>query len=1226
MVMHRSSRVFPCATSRVRSGTFLIMCLALVATLTVLAFAFLRTVQSAHTSGDATTCDLLSREAALDGFHHASEYIMRDYVGQDPNSPPKSTTFTYLDSPALAPFTAISGAWVVTGAFASLGSYSVTNFDHDDVDNEHRVYDPISVSYGVGDYGTWGYCEGYITADGRGRYYEPSFYNLPTPSATAVPTVPVPFTNFSASMALPDRADGLFLDDHFVALPDSVSAPLAARKHARYRQRYAVTIIDLDGTFLNNSDPALDYTKITDTDPANISDPVAKRVVATMEAIPTNWMWTDGANGSSSGGTGTSGGLRYQHIYQGRGWASNFDSSAANNHIPQTFPLMYRPQGCAIEFLNGAYSTTKTEKNAMGVNVSVAIPGPNPLPGYAPNLYAANGSTTNYALGPYGVKWGGEVLPAKTSTYPYGTIFMNHVQTGPQYSFRNARIAAMGGETNVADFGSYEGVMGSWSGLYQTPFGQNEMPAAIPGSGAYSGTTLTGTGTQFSQFLHPGSVINVGNQTRVVKSVGGDAQVDVTVPFNGTGANASMALVSRTGGVCNIPITVNLMTTPVNVANGILHGYCPSGVIKQSWYTTVAYPDQAILVATLSGTAVSSVTVGNYSKPPSIPLPGVPAPGQGYYDPGGPTYYDPVYVRFYNDDGTFGLGASATVSLSATGSVTAINIINGGSYTQPPQVQLTEQYESNASWDLFVPALSKAFGPGYGHYAQPASTDSAGNPINPDFHVASARPGDSRGVLPPYSMSATNPNPANSPGLPYLSHPTADPGYRNPRDRYPGPLCINGFDAKDNPRHDNLGLYIDISDFKPLADPWNDGYFFHSFFSGGQMTQLYDLDGTFLGPSYGQAWEFGSVPNIQGGSWGYQLAPAADSFWNDMMTAMNNAIGVARAQWLEYPNGASGDTVTSFNGNTTTWKTATNNLRAENLHDVDALFLADLGIDINNPAAPAIYTGPVNFTAGPGPRYGGWDGEYAISHHLPVVNIAMMAQSPVFNETVTGADALTDGTSINGISATAGMLTETMELMLNDFRLSVLGSNPGYQATFQALDFNGDGRVACSAFPSAFANPTGSAGSATMPASGPNSVDTINVSRGITCSATEAALHIDQVVGATETPLGSTTVTTGAVTISSNTAYIPFCISGNFDVGKSRFYRILVRGTLWDNVRSMPVSESLLDSVLCVDPAEEAQEYSGDPTAQHPGRQYSTQVLYQRWLFDKYRATMSRTY
>jgi len=73
-----------------------------------------------------------------------------------------------------------------------------------------------------------------------------------------------------------------------------------------------------------------------------------------------------------------------------------------------------------------------------------------------------------------------------------------------------------------------------------------------------------------------------------------------------------------------------------------------------------------------------------------------------------------------------------------------------------------------------------------------------------------------------------------------------------------------------------------------------------------------------------------------------------------------------------------------------------------------------------------------------------------IHHHLPAVNIAMMAKSANFRETVTGADNLTDGTSINGVSATAGMLTETMELMLNDFRLSLLGSSPGYQATFQA--------------------------------------------------------------------------------------------------------------------------------------------------------------------------------
>jgi hypothetical protein len=1244
------------AVGHVRRGTFLLMCMALVATLTVLAFAFLRTVQSAHTSGDATTRDLLSREAALDGFHHAAEYIMRGYVGNpsstvinDPNSPVGST-FTYLDSPAIAPFIEQTGAYA-PGPSGSVGSYAVTNLDHDDVSPEHHVWDPTSTFWWCGyDFGGGAFPSN-TTNPGRGRYYEPSFYNLPTSSATTVPTVPVAFTDFGATMAMPARADGLFLDNHFVRLANSVSAPLTARQQARFRLRYAVNIIDLDGAYLINSDPALDYTKITDTDPNNITDPVAKRVVATMEAVPTNWLFAAG------GDTGTSGGLRYQHVYMGRGWASNYDSTAANHHVPQTFPLMYRDPGDAIEFLNGGWASSKSEKSAPGASYNIPLPRPNPLPGYAPNLYSAVGtSATNAALGPYGLKWGGEVLPAKTSGYWNGAIIMNHVLTGPAYSFRNARIAAMGGETNTTDYNG-DGGIGFWTGVLQTPFGENEMPGAIPGSGSYNGSTLTGTGTKFSQYLHPGSVVSVGNQTRVVSSVSGDTSADMTTAFNGSGVNASMALVSRYAGVCNVPITVNVMTMPVNVGNGILAGYVPSGVMKQTWGAGVNnsqtwnqgayYPDAANLVAHLSGTAVTSVTPVNYintSASPPIMAPGIPQTGQFYYDPGAPTYYNPIYVRFYNNtDTSMGFGASATVSLDANGSVTAINMITGGSYTTTPKVQLTEQFESHATWDLFVPALSKAFGPGYGNYAQPASSDSAGNVISPDFHVAYERPADNRPATVSYSPSATSP--ANSPGLPYPSHPTADAGYRNPRDRYPGPLCINGFDAFDNPRFDNLGLYIDVSDNSQLCDPYAGGgfpggYFLRQLNSGLQMSMMYDWITTDqIGLSGGAAWQWGTIPYIHGGTWWGVLSPAADSFYFDMLSAMSSAIAVTRAQWMEYSPGTTNWTATSWNGNTTTWKNGPNNLRAENLHDLDALFLAQLGIDINNPAAPVVYTGPVNFTAGPAPRPGGWNGNYSINHHLPTVNIAMMAQSPNFTEIVTGADNIpatagfiaADGSnissvSINGISATAGLLTETMELMLNDFRLSLLGSNPGYQATFQALDFNGDGRVACSAFPSAFHNPTGYAGSATMAASGPNTVDTINVSRGITCSATEAALHIDQVVGATEAPLGSTSATTGAVTISSNAAYVPFCINGNFDMGKSRFYRILVRGALWDNLRSMPMSESLLDSVLCVDPAEEAQEYAGDPNAQHPGKQYSTHVIYQRWWFDKYRGALSRSY
>ena len=54
-------------------------------------------------------------------------------------------------------------------------------------------------------------------------------------------------------------------------------------------------------------------------------------------------------------------------------------------------------------------------------------------------------------------------------------------------------------------------------------------------------------------------------------------------------------------------------------------------------------------------------------------------------------------------------------------------------------------------------------------------------------------------------------------------------------------------------------------------------------------------------------------------------------------------------------------------------------------------------------------------------------------------------------------------------------------------------------------------------------------------------------------------------------------------------------------------------------------ARALLDSVLCIDPADEAQELAA-PAAQHPGEQYSTHVLYQRWWFDKYHGLMSRSY
>jgi hypothetical protein len=1037
----------------VRQGTFLLICMALVATLTVLAFAFLRSVQSAHASGDATNRDMLSREAALQGFQHATEDLLRGYISDPQN--PGFPAFTRLENQSFAPFTCINGPnYSNANTMASM-------IDRDDVGADHRIPDPLTLMWWCGwDFG--GRQGMMIENDFRGRYYEPSFYNFASTSAApTIPTYPATFT--APTIPTPDRADGLFLDTHFVRIPASTPI-MQARQQARYRLRYAVDIVDLDGTYPVNSDPALDYTKIVDNDPNNIADPVAKHVVQSMECIPSLYDFMTMSGGFYD--AGTSAGLRMQNEFQGRGWASNVDFNPTN-HTPQTFPLMYRTAGMPWYYLQGM-----TWQGTMWHNP------PNPGNDVAELPYGATTGNQNAAGGPVGTEAGGEAWPSSGTT-------MNHVFLGPSYSFYQARLSCGGEHLDWGTYANCDGGGGTWEGVSQTPFSRSVIPAATP---------------------------------------------------------------SRYGSQLDAPMTVNLMTASPAVITGMIAAYMPDGVYFAQYYPSAAEAASA----TASATAGAIATIWETKQ--------------------GSTYPQDIEVRF---EGT-GSGASATASLNATGSITAINITNGGAgYGLSNSIYFIEEKPSNATWDLFLPALSPAFGPGYGNYVQPQNSMKG---INPDFHIWHRHPGD--------------------------------PGYRGPGNRYPGPLCFNGWDLNNNPHHDDLGRFIDVSDQYACRDPitytgpytvgtcpyiaphlvtekytdtngngkWDAG---EPISDVSGATAPYNTNGVLDLANQGPPHQFGTAPVLMDEYWQATLAPDRDSFYADMIAAMSNAIAEARTMWEFYPTSTNPnpakvfcDSVTPWPGGP--WTVAGNTHRVENLHDIDALFLANLGIDINNPSSPVSFTGFVQFSSGISPHKGGMAGE-PITQYSPV-NLAALRTNPNFFETIQGSNL----PSLNGTTASGAQLTQTMEMMLNDFRLSFLGSSPGYQQTFQALDFNGDGQVTCSAFPT----------------SG---------------DATEQALHIDQHVPGT------------AITIFGNPQYKPFCISGNFFIGKSKFYRVITRGSVWDNLRKISISESLLDSVLCVDPADEAQELA-PMTSQHPARQYSTHVIYQKWWFDKYHGQMSRSY
>jgi len=230
--------------------------------------------------------------------------------------------------------------------------------------------------------------------------------------------------------------------------------------------------------------------------------------------------------------------------------------------------------------------------------------------------------------------------------------------------------------------------------------------------------------------------------------------------------------------------------------------------------------------------------------------------------------------------------------------------------------------------------------------------------------------------------------------------------------------------------------------------------------------------------------------------------------------------------------------------------------QVKSMADLDAVFLANLGIDINHPHNPPPAPIPAFFSNVAFPLGGAWNALWyeEILDFNPLYNIANEPPLP--------------GYSMQQQQAIS-------ELILNDFRMSFFGASPDYP-NFTPLDFDGDGTVYCSCYPSS----------------------------GI---ASEVALGLSQ----------HAPVVLGVPTAPTNY----FSNTGCFFIGKSHFWRIRARGEVWDNVTNKTLSEGLLDTVLCVDPADANQ---ADPLPNPAGGQWSTHVIYQRWWYDLYRGLMSR--
>ncbi len=418
-----------------RSGSALLLCLALAAFAVMVGYAFLRSAARKQMTGRSEQFNTLAYVAAQSALAHATEQILKDYNATDLDIASRGALVSvprapqHLDGPYRAPFVGSRRQNRLSYADSSnaLEGVEVSEYNHlaftlQTIDSQYRYawwYD-FHNSYD----GLYSRASGSQVYDSRGHLYEPNYHNVTRPSPAIANPTPVVHTVFiDAAAPTPERNEGLFLDENLRRI--SGGTPDDRRRKARYRLRYAVGVEDLSGHFQTNpraamnldwSDPDNDYRKV----PAWVEH---KGYV--LQNHVSRW---------DSDIRDLPGRLRASHVFLGRGSASNADrawASGSRNGLPATFPMMFRsvqnPTGSPAEkfpwygnFSHWQGSTTDMQGGRIyGFSNSVDA---------AYESIAANPN-------------GGEILTpvGQPPSCPYV-----HAQLGPQHSWWNFLYATNG--------------------------------------------------------------------------------------------------------------------------------------------------------------------------------------------------------------------------------------------------------------------------------------------------------------------------------------------------------------------------------------------------------------------------------------------------------------------------------------------------------------------------------------------------------------------------------------------------------------------------------------------------------------------------------------------------------------------------------------------------------------------------------------------------------------
>lgn len=331
-----------------RTGSAIIYCLGLSAIVVVIGYGFLRSTMRDTAAGSGSQHALLAQAAARAGVAAASEAILADYAstsllvgsgnasGVTMAAPATAPPPTFLDGPYRAPFVSLTSP----DRLQDVDSNSNDGFN--DVRAENTVINPMTRLMDNDNLGqTQGRYEwfnaGIVLYDGRGRYIEPNYHNVTRPSPAAAAPVAVATTKVLDLSATPERHNALFLDSAMrrIASDGTPAGDLAARAAARYRLRYAVGVIDLGGHLLSTPSAELNADwQVANNDyrsPPLWMQEAAEAWYNMVANFPIYRQQT----------THHTQALRWQHVFQGRGNASNYDR-APGTSFPVTFPSMFR--------------------------------------------------------------------------------------------------------------------------------------------------------------------------------------------------------------------------------------------------------------------------------------------------------------------------------------------------------------------------------------------------------------------------------------------------------------------------------------------------------------------------------------------------------------------------------------------------------------------------------------------------------------------------------------------------------------------------------------------------------------------------------------------------------------------------------------------------------------------------------------------------------------------